>query len=109
MIFNPSTIAPLALALAGLSAVDARAVEPTYVMRLHYYQGELASPAGARALYERIGRKARRTCQIADLSVAARTNAQRCRAELIDRAIARIDSPLLAAEHGQPLRLASSR
>jgi UrcA family protein len=107
MIFNPSTIAPLALALAGLSAADARAGQETYQMRLRYHQGELASQAGAEQLYERIGRTARRTCQVTELSVAARARARRCRAELVDNAVASIDNRVLAAVHGQPTVLAS--
>jgi UrcA family protein len=107
MIYFPRTIAPLALALAGIAAAvpaearQAPAAEPAPIeLRIKYHRQELATRAGAEALYRRIGSVARDACRMEGIAALfARAEAKGCRAETIDRAVAQVDSSALAAVH----------
>jgi UrcA family protein len=118
MTYFPRTIAPLALALAGVAAAvpaearQAPAVEPAAVQyRISYHPYELATRAGAEALYRRIGRAARDACRLDGIAaIVARAGADQCRAEIIDRAVAQVGSAALAAIHdgrGEMISLAA--
>ena len=115
MIYHPRTIAPLALALAGLAVVapaEARPATGTVQVRVHYHLQELESWGGAEAVYRRIGIAARRGCQpVAVAALVARVQARKCRDELVGLAVARVGSPVLAAVHdgSAPIRLAARR
>lgn len=101
MAFHPRTIAPFALALAAMSGGSpARAADKVYSIRVHYASSELASPAGADAVYGRIAAAARHSCAgVGRVSLTDVALARMCRRELVARAVARVDSPLLAAVH----------
>jgi UrcA family protein len=106
MTYFPRTIAPLALALAGIAAaVPAEArqapAEPSPIeFRIRYHSQELATRAGAEALYRRIGRVARDACRMEGITaILARGEAAKCRTETIDRAVAQVGSSALAAVH----------
>lgn len=107
MTYFPRTIAPVALALAAIAAAvpaDARqapAVEPAPIeLRVKYHRHELATRAGAEALYRRIGRVARDACRIEGIAaIVARPEARRCEVETVDRAVGQVGNSTLAAVH----------
>lgn len=107
MTYFPRTIAPLALALAGVAAAapaearQAPAVEPAPIeFRVKYHPYELATRSGAEALYRRIGRVARDACRMDGIAeIVARAEIAKCRAETIDIAVAQVSSAALAAVH----------
>jgi UrcA family protein len=117
MTYFPRTIAPLALALAGVAAAtpaEARQapVEPAPIeFRVKYHPYELATQSGAEALYRRIGRVARDACRMDGIAaIVARAEFVKCRDETIDNAVAQVGSAALAAVHdgrGEAVSLAA--
>lgn len=111
MMFHPRTIVPVALALAVIpAAAQAQPGDETYRIRFHYHDSELASWGAAASVYDRIARAARRSCSaIGTTSLLDQALAKKCREELVTAAVAKVDSPVLAAVHGggDKIRLAA--
>ena len=102
MIKHSRTIAmsSFALALACLPVVANADEGATYRMRIRYDVAELATQAGAEGLYRRIRETARRSCTPDDRSaLGASIAAAKCRADLVERAVERIGSPVVASIH----------
>lgn len=84
--------------MAGQAVAADQDTVPT--ARVRYGDLNLATDAGARALYQRIQAAARTVCPIVDLRDLARlVEAQACRREAIERAVNAVGSPKLASAH----------
>lgn len=91
--FALSTIVALGASAAAHAAPSSVGVFVTKKVRFH--RSELATSAGAQALYERIASAARVVCRS---EPAAGVRA--CRARAVDAAVRAVDDPLLSSIHG---------
>lgn len=88
-----TTLLALGSSIAAHAAPSSVGAFATKTVRFH--RSELASAAGAQALYERISAAARVVCR-SEAFAAIRE----CRARAVDDAVRAVDSPLLSSIHG---------
>lgn len=85
-------------ALAFALALPAHAGDESFTIRFH--SDELASPVFASQVYQRIENAAEAFCESPGRRSLAQTIAERkCSEEMIERAIEKIDSPVLTVIH----------
>ena len=102
----------LPLLFAGLAAAEdhpAPAGSETTEIRVHYERKDLTSAAGARRLLARIDSAALESCGASSFSLPELKNAvlaSQCYRDAVEKAVHRIDSPLLSAAASEDQRLA---
>lgn len=91
--FALSAIVALGASAAANAAPSSRATFVTKTVRFH--RSELATSAGAQALYERIAAAARVVCRSEPFA-----DVRKCRARAVDGAVRAVGDPLLSSIHG---------
>jgi UrcA family protein len=102
---NSKLVFATAFAAAALvAATNAQAAPRHHVSeRVFYADLNLATPQGAKAMLKRIADTVRELCEPerspAIIPPAREADTARCRAEAMERAVARLDAPLVTAEY----------
>lgn len=94
----PVALASLAC-LSGAAPVLANAPAETRSVSVRYADLDLASAAGAAALYQRLQGAARVVCGYADRNLAMLRYVNRCNHSAISDAVSSVNAPLLSAIH----------
>jgi UrcA family protein len=94
----PAILASLAC-LSGAAPVLANAPAETRSVSVRYADLDLASAAGAAALYQRLQGAARVVCGHADQNLAVLRYVNRCKHSAISDAVSSVNAPLLRAIH----------
>jgi len=106
------TLAAALVAASSLCALPAQAAGHRASERIFYSDLDLATPQGAREMLKRITETAVELCAPSRSPVIVRPataeNTARCRAEAIERAVARLQAPMVTAEYDR-IRLQQHR
>ena len=105
---KPSIACAVALSLAaGLGAAGAAAAREPASARVFYGDLDLSTPQGAKAMFRRIRVQAESLCQPSRSPVIVPgqrpADNARCRADAVQRAVLRLQAPMVTAEYDRSL------
>jgi UrcA family protein len=94
-----------ALALAGMAAPSALAEKRTVSMTISYADLDLASPAGAKSMLNRLQKASRKVCGTSThRSPEEMTWAKACMTDAMSSAVSRLNAPTVSALFMDPQR-----